>query len=222
MRLAFCDIETNAIDRPDKCWLVGGKMACTGEVFKFENIHEDAVARKAATEWHLSLDKMVFHNGVCYDLPLLNKWLDKPLDPRKVLDTLIISRTLDYNIDTPKGGNGPHSLKSWGIRLGVHKGDYTDFDTFNQDMIDYWYGDLDTTEALFKHFKAAIYDKDWSRSLRAEHDLQIELVRTKYSGFHFNKDLAQHLLDQVTQEKDRLENQFKVDFPAQLIVRQHS
>ena len=161
---------------------------------------------------------MVFHNGVCYDLPLLNKWLDKPLDPRKVLDTLIISRTLDYNIDTPKGGNGPHSLKSWGIRLGVHKGDYTDFDTFNQDMIDYWYGDLDTTEALFKHFKAAIYDKDWSRSLRAEHDLQIELVRTKYSGFHFNKDLAQHLLDQVTQEKDRLENQFKVDFPAQLIV----
>ena len=218
MRMAYCDVETNAIDQPDKCWLVGGKMACTGEVFKFENIHEDTVARKAATEWHLSLDKMVFHNGVCYDLPLLNKWLDKPLDPRKVLDTLIISRTLDYNIDTPKGGNGPHSLKSWGIRLGVHKGDYTDFDTFNQDMIDYWYGDLDTTEALFKHFKAAIYDKDWSRSLRAEHDLQIELVRTKYSGFHFNKDLAQHLLDQVTQEKDRLENQFKVDFPAQLIV----
>ena len=218
MRLAFCDIETNAIDRPDKCWLVGGKMACTGEVFKFENIHEDAVSRKAATEWHLSLDKMVGHNFIQYDLPLLNKWLDKPLDPRKVLDTLIISRTLDYNIDTPKGGNGPHSLKSWGIRLGVHKGDYTDFDTFNQDMIDYWYGDLDTTEALFKHFKAAIYDKDWSRSLRAEHDLQIELVRTKYSGFHFNKDLAQHLLDQVTQEKDRLENQFKVDFPAQLIV----
>ena len=50
-RLAYCDIETNAIDHPDKCWLVGGKMACTGEVFKFENIHEDAVARKAATEW---------------------------------------------------------------------------------------------------------------------------------------------------------------------------
>ena len=216
-RLAYCDIETNALEQPDKVWLVGGKMACTGEVFKFENIHEDAVARKAATEWHLSLDKMVGHNFICYDLPLLNRWLDKPLDPRKVIDTLILSRTFDYNIETPKGGKGPHSLKSWGIRLGVHKGDYTDFDTFNQDMIDYWYGDLDTTEALFKRFKANIYDKSWARSLRAEHDLQIELVRTKYAGFHFNKELAQHLLDQVTEEKDRLESQFKIDFPPQLL-----
>jgi hypothetical protein len=32
MRIAFCDIETNAIDHPDRCWLVGGKMADTGEV----------------------------------------------------------------------------------------------------------------------------------------------------------------------------------------------
>ena len=217
MRLAYCDIETNAIDNPDKCWLVGGKMACTGEVFKFENIHEDTVARKAATEWHLSLDKMVGHNFIQYDLPLLNKWLDSRLDPYKVIDTLILSRTFDYNIETPKGGKGPHSLKSWGIRLGVHKGDYTDFDNFNQDMIDYWYGDLDTTEALFNHFKADVYSKGWSKSLRTEHDLQIELVRTKYSGFHFNKELAQRLLDSVTEEKDRLEEQFKIDFPAKLL-----
>lgn len=217
MRLAFCDIETNAIEHPDKCWLVGGKMMDTGEVFKFEHIDRDPVARKAATEWHLSLDKMVGHNYIQYDLPLLNKWLDSPLDPRKVLDTLIVSRTVDYNILTPIGGKGPHSLKSWGIRLGVHKGDYTDFENFNQEMIDYWYGDLDTTEALFNHFKDTIYDTDWSKSLRAEHDLQIELVRTKYYGFHFNTDLAQHLLDGVTEEMTVLEAQFQEDFPPKLL-----
>tara|TARA_B110000858_G_scaffold195670_1_gene252608 strand:- start:4179 stop:6137 length:1959 start_codon:yes stop_codon:yes gene_type:complete len=216
MRLAFCDIETNAIEHPDKCWLVGGKMWDTGEVFKFENIHTDAVARKAATEWHLSLDKMVGHNFIQYDLPLLNKWLDSPLDPRKVLDTLILSRTVDYDILTPVGGKGPHSLKSWGIRLGVHKGDYTDFENFNQEMIDYWYGDLDTTEALFNHFKDIVFDKDWAKSLRAEHDLQIELVRSKYHGFHFNSDLAKHLLEGVTTQMDQLEAQFQEDFPPKL------
>jgi DNA polymerase-1 len=217
MRLAFCDIETNAIEHPDKCWLVGGKMMGTGEVFKFENIHEDPVARKAATEWHLSLDKMVGHNFIQYDLPLLNKWLDTPLDPRKVLDTIIVSRTVEYDIPTPRGGKGPHSLKSWGVRLGVHKGDFNEFGALTEEMIVYWHGDLDTTEALFNHFKDVIYDKDWAKSLRAEHDLQIELVRSKYHGFHFNTDLAKHLLGGVTEQMDTLEAQFQEDFPPKLL-----
>ena len=114
MRLAYCDIETNAIDNPDKIWLVGGKMSDTGEVFRFENIHSDPVARKAATEWHQSLDRMVFHNGIQYDLPILNKWLDSKLDPTKAIDTIIISRLHNYDIPIPQGGNTPHSLKSWG------------------------------------------------------------------------------------------------------------
>ena len=216
MRLAFCDIETNALENPDKIWLVGGKMADTGEVFKFENIHEDPVARKEATDWHLSLDRMVGHNFIQYDLPILNKWLDARLDPTKVIDTLVLSRLIDYDIDTPKGGKGPHSLMSWGIRLGVHKGDYTDFENFNQDMIDYWYGDLDTTEALFNHFSPIIYDKAWSKSIRAEHDVQIELVRTRFNGFHFNKELAEKVLEDVIKEKDILEAQFQEDFPPTL------
>ena len=218
MRLAYCDVETNAIEDPDSIWLVGGKMADTGEVFKFENIHTDKVARKAATEWHQSLDKMVGHNFICYDLPLLNKWLDAPLDPRKVLDTLIISKTLDYDIDIPRGGDTPHSLKSWGIRLGLHKGDFKDFGALTPEMITYWLGDLDVTEALFKRFKKSIYDKDLASSFRAEHDVQIELVRSKYYGFHFNKDLATDLLSSVTAEMDTLEAQFQEDFPPKLEV----
>ena len=73
MRIAFCDIETNAIEHPDRCWLVGGKMADTGEVFEFRHIDKDPVARKAATEWHQSLDKMVGHNFIQYD-PYTGWW----------------------------------------------------------------------------------------------------------------------------------------------------
>ena len=216
MRLAFCDIETNAIDHPDKIWLVGGKMMDTGEVFKFENIHEDAVARKAATEWHLSLDKLVGHNFVQYDLPILNKWLDARLDPTKVIDTLIVSRLVDYDIPTPPGSKGPHSLKSWGLRLGVHKGDFNDFSALTPEMVEYWYGDLDATEALFNHFSKIIYDPSWAQSMRAEHDVQIELVRSKFHGFHFDKALAEKVLVDVTEERDVLEAQFQFDFPPTL------
>lgn len=217
MRIAVSDIETNALEHPDKFWLCGGKMLDTGEVFQFENIHEDPVARAAATEWYLSLDKMVGHNFLQYDLPILNKFLDNPIDPRTVIDTLVISRTVDYDILTPVGGAGPHSLKSWGLRLGVYKGDFHDFSALTDEMREYWIGDLDTTEALFNHFKDIIFDPDWAKSMRTEHDLQIELVRTKYHGFHFNSELAQHLLNQVEIEMTEIEDQFKVDFPDKLL-----
>jgi len=218
MRIGIVDIETNAINHPDKIWLTGGKLHGKDEVYKFENIHVDPVAAKAATEWHHSLDKMVGHNYIAYDLPILNKYLNKPLDPRKVMDTMIVSRVVDYDKPIPFGGNTAHSLKSWGIRLGVHKGDFTDFENFSQKMIDYWIGDLDATEALFNHFGPIIYNTDWHKSMRLEHDLQIELVRTKYNGFHFNKELAQGLLDSVLVEKDALEEQFQYDFPPSLEI----
>lgn len=217
MRIAICDVETEGLHNPQKMWLCGGKMLDTGEVFQFDNIHEDPVARKAATEWHLSLDKMVFHNGIQYDLPVLNAHLDKPLDPTKVIDTLILSRTIDYDILTPVGGKGPHSLKSWGIRLGVYKGDFDAFHEYTQEMVEYWLGDLDTTEALFNHFAPSVYDPEWAKSLRTEHDLQIELVRAKYHGFEFNHQLASRLLGSVNTEMDELEAQFQIDFPPKLL-----
>jgi len=215
-RIAACDIETNAIEGPDRIWLVGGKMLDTGEVFKFENIHEDSVARKEATEWHQSLDLMVGHNFLTYDVPVLNKWLDSRLDPRKVVDTVIVSRTLDFGIKVPAGGDTAHSLKSWGLRLGVHKGDFHDFSKLTDEMREYWFSDLDVTERLFNHFKPDIYNPKWSKALRAEHDLQIELVRTHYYGFTFEKNEAEVMLKEVTEELDTLVEAFNLDFPPKL------
>lgn len=217
MRTLISDIETNALEHPDKFWLCGGKDADTGEVFQFENIHADPVARKQATELHLDYDLIVGHNFIQYDLPLLNQFLDDRIDPRRVIDTLVISRTVDYDILTPQGGRGPHSLQSWGIRLGVYKGDFHDFSELTDTMREYWLGDLDTTEALYNHFKPIIFDPDWKKALRVEHDLQIELVRTQYYGFNFNSDLAQHLLNSIEDEMEVIENQFKIDFPDKLL-----
>lgn len=217
MKIVVSDIETNALVGSDKLWLCGGKDVTTGEVYKFENCHEDPVAKAAAIEWYSSVDRIVGHNFIQFDAPEINRLL-KPrlIDPTKIIDTLVISRTIDYDIDIPKGAKSPHSLDAWGRRLGVYKGDFHQFDTFSQEMVDYWLGDLDTTEALYNHFGKYIFDKDWRLSLRTEHDLQIELVRTKYYGFYFDRVKAEFLLNSVQVKMKKLEEQFQIDFPPKL------
>ncbi len=219
MKIAVSDIETNTLVGSDKLWLCGGKDLKTGEVYKFEKCHEDPVAKVAAIEWYKSLDYIVGHNFVQFDGPELNRLLEpKLIDPKKIIDTLLVSRMINYDIPIPKGAKFPHSLQAWGIRLGVYKGDFHDFANFSDEMVEYWLGDLDTTEALHDHFSKYIYDPDWRKSMRAEHDLQVELVRTKYYGFAFDSNKAQFLLNAVQVQMKQLEEQFQIDFPPKLTL----
>ena len=219
MKIAVSDIETNTLVGSDKLWLCGGKDLKTGEVYKFEKCHEDPVAKAAAIEWYKSLDYIVGHNFVQFDGPELNRLLEPRLiDPKKIIDTLLVSRMINYDIPTPKGAKFPHSLQAWGIRLGVYKGDFHDFGNFSDEMVEYWLGDLDTTEALHDHFSKYIYDPDWRKSMRAEHDVQVELVRTKYYGFAFDSNKAQFLLNAVQVQMKQLEEQFQIDFPPKLTL----
>jgi DNA polymerase-1 len=175
------------------------------------------VAKAEAIKWYESADLIIGHNFIQFDAPMLNKLL-KPrlIDPKKVVDTLLVSRTVDYDIAIPKGARSPHSLDAWGRRLGKHKGDFHDFSQFSDQMVEYWYQDIEVTHALYDHFSDIIWNPDWSLALRAEHSLQIELVRTKYYGFYFDSNKAKFLLNSVEQKMQDLEKQFQIDFPPKL------
>ena len=217
MKIVISDIETNGLDDCDKLWLCGGKDLQTGEVYKFENCHEDPKAMDEAIKWYQSADKIVGHNFIQFDAPQLNKLMGgRIIDPYKIIDTLVVSRTVNYDIAPVKGSRGPHSLDAWGKRLGVFKGNFHAFDQFSEEMVEYWLGDLDTTEALYNYLKKYIFDPDWRKSMRAEHDLQIELVRTKYYGFAFDVPKAEFLLNSVQVQMKKLEEQFMIDFPPKL------
>jgi hypothetical protein len=217
MRILVSDIETNGLDDSTKLWICGGKDTTTGEISRFDNCHEDPVAKQKAIEWYESADLIIGHNFLQFDAPMLNRLL-KPglIDPRKVIDTLVVSRLHNYDIEIPKGARSPHSLQAWGMRLNKHKGDFHEFNRFSIEMVDYWYQDIEVTESLFNHFHDIIWSPDWRKSLRTEHDVQIELVRTKYYGFQFDKTKAEFLLNSIEQKKKTLEEQFQVDFPPQL------
>jgi hypothetical protein len=82
---------------------------------------------------------LVGHNIIAYDLPALwkikGKWDTVPL----ILDTLIISRTLWP--ERPWG----HSLEGWGEYLGEKKGDFSDFEEYSEEMLEYCEQDVIVT-----------------------------------------------------------------------------
>lgn len=88
----------------------------------------------------------VGHNIIDFDDPALDKLYGLKLDPKGAIDTLVMSRL--FYPDRPGG----HSLRSWGIRLGLHKGDFDDFSQFSEEMYTYCLQDGRVNMALLQYF----------------------------------------------------------------------
>lgn len=89
---------------------------------------------------------LVGHNIIDYDNPVMKKFFGFDIDLGKSVDTLVWSRLLWP--DRPGG----HSLRSWGIRLGCHKGDFDDFSQFTEEMFDYCLQDGQVNLRVLDHF----------------------------------------------------------------------
>jgi hypothetical protein len=110
-------------------------------------------------------DRIIGHNIIGYDLPVIKK-LFPWFEPRgEVVDTLLLSRLYHADIlktDQNRKWNqmplqlyGRHSLEAYGYRLGEYKGCFgktTDWKDWSQDMQDYMLQDVNVTRKLWKHF----------------------------------------------------------------------
>lgn len=90
-----------------------------------------------------TVDVLIIHNGVGYDMPLLRELFDYRFKGQLV-DTLLMSRLQDENRRMPYGcptvkpnGKriGPHSIEAWGYRVGRGKVEHEDWSTFSPEML---------------------------------------------------------------------------------------
>jgi len=208
MKVAM-DIETDSLDAT-KIWCICAEDIDTGDQFLFTNLTDDVSEREKFYDFVRRVDRIVMHNGIGFDAPTVNRLLGQVIDPRKVTDTLIVSRLVDYNI---KGG---HSLAAWGRRLGLDKGDFKDFSHLSDEMIDYCKNDVAVTVLLYKKFSSVLKDKQWHDALRIEHDIQIICEQMRVNGFYFDVERAKKLLEEIKSSMYYLEQQFQIDFPPVL------
>jgi DNA polymerase I len=210
MKITAVDIETDDLDA-QHIWIIVCKdvQSKATEIFRNPTSdHEEALRFKA---YCLQYNKFVFHNGIGFDVPVINRLLGYTINEKDVIDTLIISRLINFEI------NGGHSLDAWGKRLGLHKGDFKDFaGGLTQEMEDYCVNDVAVTVKLFERFKPVITDKQWAKALRCEHDIQIVCEQMRRNGFAFDAVSAERMWVEIVDRMQELEDQFQIDFPPQL------
>lgn len=173
---------------------------------------------------------IVFHNGIKYDHPALDK-LKRALTgkrlniPRnKVFDTLVASRLIFANIRDRDGALlrtgklpgklfGSHSLKAWGYRLGVLKGTYGEQEdawaVFTEEMLDYCVQDVQVTTLLMEKIISDPYyfpagDMTGIHAVRLEHQCAWTLAQMERNGFPFNEKGAEALFIELAGRRSDL------------------
>ena len=212
MKIVACDIETDNLN-PKHIYVVCAKDLETGKLYKFINLDKDVSEKVRFNDFAASVRTWVFHNGLGFDVPVINKFMGSgTIKPCDVVDTLVVSRLIDYNIL-----NG-HSLKAWGIRLGLHKGEFTDFaGGLSEEMIEYCFNDVEVTAKVYNKFKSQIEDPQWKLAMRTEHDIAATCEEMTGIGFKFDRSTAQEMLSEMEVRMSDLEQEFQKIWPPKLV-----
>lgn len=209
------DIECNALERPDRIWLVVLKCIETNEYLKFYDLTRKEQERERfirfISTWHEGGHLLIGHNLLGYDWPILCTLLE--LDSKallgSVIDTLVISKLVDYSRDG-------HSIEDYGLEFGLEKGKFTDFSKFTPEMEEYCVRDVDICHKIYTKYSRYINNPDHRSSIDLEQWFQSVVNSLHDTGFCFNATRARNLLDKVTAELKELDDDILEAFPPRL------
>lgn len=195
-RLAI-DIETDGLDATE-IWCAVTKDIDNGEVKVWKTASE--LLRYVEPE-----DTLIGHNIIGFDLPVLKKLWNLKTNSNPLRDTLIMSRLLNPVLE--KG----HSLDSWGVRLGLKKGDFSDFDGgLSDSMVEYCIQDVEITHALFTHLSSSLLD--WGQSIDLEHEVAIVVKEQEINGFKLDVPKCMTMLSDWQQSLIDIEEELQQVF----------
>lgn len=153
-------------------------------------------------------DKVVFHNGIKFDISCIKKIEGVNLwDYCEVDDTLIMSQLAYPNIliidsnnrKLPPKLKGSHSLKAWGHRLGNYKDVYEDWSKLTEEMIDYCRQDVEVLYSLYCKLLTKNIPKE---ALWLEYNFARIIQRQEQYGVYFDVKKAEKLHVELLREKD--------------------
>ena len=205
MTTYILDIETNALDATT-IWCV---------VLKKLNEPEFITATRASDLSFLTSDDVfIAHNGVEFDIPVLNRVWKTGIKIVQVFDTLILSRLFNPNRE------GGHALRSWGKRLAFEKMDFDNYETFSKDMVEYCRRDVELTEKVYNHL--TLEGSNFSnKSIRLEHKIAHIIHMQSKHGFYLNREKAEDLWAETLGKAKNIEKELQTAFkPKPKLIRE--
>jgi DNA polymerase-1 len=230
MQPTFFDIETTAID--DWNTFAGlTKIHCLvirhgEELIQCSDDHEI----QEGLHFLKMQDVIVGHNVMNFDIPAIQHLYPAWHPEGMVRDTRVLSRLAfpdqrqdDFRIFQDKEMKrhiGSYSLKAWGHRLGVLKGDYgqqeSAWDQFTPEMLEYCTQDVNVTKCLY-HFCMNTL-KDCEDAIALEHVFHGILRKQELRGFGFDSKGAADLYCLLKEEQYKLKEELEKVVPPDTVV----
>ncbi len=205
MAIFSCDIETDGIEAT-KVWCIAVQDVYSEETkIWYPEEGWDINDNGTFQDWLDSDDvhTVVFHNGIAFDVPVLEELLN--IDFRNVTleDTLIMSQ-----LDSPRREGG-HSLANWGEYLGYPKGEHEDWSKLSTEMIDYCFRDVEITTKVFKILRQKGLSRD---ALDLEYAIKEQCTIQEKNGWLFDERGAIEILQQVNEDLKNTEEEVHKKF----------
>jgi DNA polymerase-1 len=224
MKTAFFDIETEAISNWDT--LDGLETVHCMVVIDYEGVVHRFRQDKIRQGYCLLAqhDYIVGHNAINFDGPVLKKLYG--FRHPGLYDTLVLSQLSYPDLKTddwkraefPKNLIGSHSLKAWGIRLGIHKdshGETEDWSKWSKEMEDYCVQDVKVTAALFNYLTEK---RKYTQQAVALETSFAKLMRTQTeTGFPFNTEGAEDLIKTLMVRRTEIEQELQEVFEPTVV-----
>jgi DNA polymerase I-like protein with 3'-5' exonuclease and polymerase domains len=166
---------------------------------------------------------IVGHNIVAFDIPAIQKFYPG-FNPQHVLDTKVWAqlvcpdvfdltmKTYSWKRATPPKLWNSQSLKAWGYRLGVLKGETPDstWQTYSPEMLEYCAQDVVVTTALYEELL------QWTTSpeaVKLEMDVARIIQRQHEYGVCFDREAAERLSARLVDEVGAILAELQRAFP---------
>jgi len=203
MRTFSCDIETDGLN-PTVIWCIALQDVHDKQIITFHgdtlNLFKPFIESEATT--------LVFHNGIAFDVPVLERLLGVVFDDGnynviQIEDTLVMSQ-----LDEPRREGG-HSLANWGEILGFEKGEHDDWSKFSDEMLEYCKKDVEITTKVYRLMLQKGLSKD---ALQLEYATKEHCSLQERNGWKFDQRGAMDVLQQINEDLRKVEEEVHKTF----------
>ena len=194
-------------DPNTKLWYISSPEDM-GELIKinYPEVQHDFLSFKDHLELLKKADKVVMHNGLMHDAPLINKLYKVQLD--NIEDTFIMSSLFNPDRMSPRGWVGkpkPHSIEAYASRFGMVKVGHDDWSCFSWNMLDRCINDVMVGYKTHQYLLNEVGSWDWKLSLQLEHTVAKLQAQQEMNGVLFDRDRALIIRDRLDKEIGEIE-----------------